>query len=79
MVPVPSSLPSDNCDDGLQQDYYCHADSSGDLDVGLSDGSSFTVSDWGPACGQSADSLSAADFNGDGKTDFLCKHNSGGG
>ena len=60
--------------DGLQ-DIYCHAESAGDIDVGISTGSGFTVSNWGNTCGLTTNFLSTGDFNGDGKTDFMCKGN----
>lgn len=60
------------------QDFYCHdVLESGQVRVGLSDGSAFTASDWGQFCGNPNAVLSTGDFDGNGKTDFLCKDNAG--
>ncbi len=75
-----NSFGTGDFDGNGRQDVFCHQESgSGDISVGLSNGSSFTFSSWGSQCGATADWLSTGDFNGDGKTDFLCKHNAGAG
>jgi len=63
-----------------RQDYYCHFEIwGGELDVGISDGSTFTVASWGAGiCNLPNDWMSTGDFNGDGKTDFMCKPDRGG-
>ena len=64
--------------DGLQ-DVYCwyhpHV-STGKISVGISNGSSYTVSDWGSYCSTTNSTLSTGDFDGDGKTDFRCRKGS---
>ncbi len=49
--------------------------SDGRIDIGLSDGSSFDVTNWGYFCGGTGEHLSTGDFDGNGQTDFLCKTN----
>ncbi len=46
------------------------------ISSGLSNGSAFTFSSWGSYCGGTNEWLSTGDFDGDGRTDFMCRNDS---